>query len=72
MTLFHSHPEHVARPVFGRILVAFRILHRAIVSAKLRRLERESISGVDSLGDPDENGATFPQRPVILGDKWDF
>jgi hypothetical protein len=22
--------------------------------------------------DPDSNAAKFPQRPLILGDKWDF
>jgi hypothetical protein len=61
---------------------------RAPMAAWLGALVRRAISGAsDAVGsradrslepathgnrDPDSDAARFPQRPLILGDKWDF
>ena len=53
-------------------------MHRAIVDAKLRRLENEptfDFGYADDLPEEpfvDATGAKYPQRPLVLGDKWDF
>jgi hypothetical protein len=44
----------------SRTIAVFSILHQAIVTAKTRRLERELMFH------------EIPQRPLHLGDKWDF
>lgn len=50
--------------------------HRAIVTAKLRRLRGELICragmSVDQSATPVADAARWPQAPLILGDKWDF
>jgi hypothetical protein len=63
---------------------AFNIIHQAIVTAKMRRLQRELMFHTGSCDDwslqpnayashdLDKDAAKFPQRPLILGDKWDF
>ena len=63
---------------------AFGIIHRGIVTAKTRRLQRELLfhggahdgaSLEPQLQDrrgQDRNAAEFAQRPLLLGDKWDF
>lgn len=73
MTVFDSHfrssrtaPEWL-RWLFGRMRTALRIVHRAIVAARIRRLRRELMFR-DRSGDD----AAFPRPPLILGDKWDF
>jgi hypothetical protein len=50
----------LARRAGKRIRFALRIMHRAIVTAKTRRLQRELMLH------------EIPQQPLILGDKWDF
>jgi hypothetical protein len=72
MTLFHSHRDRLhetadgsqlyalARRTIVRTSAAFRIIHRAIVTAKLRRMQHELMFH------------EIPQRPLILDDKWDF
>jgi hypothetical protein len=82
MTLLHlHHDEGVAHTdplgvgrFFRRIGAAFRILHRSIVNAKLGRVQREWMFRPDySDMQPGEQDVTnFPQRPLVLGDKWDF
>jgi hypothetical protein len=84
MSLFHVHhhdPHGVAEKsrlsfarVLARLAAAFKIVHRAIVVAKLRRLRNElRCHGGDVDGRPlDQDVAKFPQQPLILGDKWDF
>jgi hypothetical protein len=74
----------LVRRAIRRIHAAFKIIGQAIVTAKTRRLEREpkldTRSGDDWFlepaahrsRDPDSDAAKFPQRPMILGDKWDF
>jgi hypothetical protein len=58
---------------FRRLRAAFRVMHRAIVTAKLRRIERETMFHADDGGNlPARDAANYPQRPLILGDKWDF
>jgi hypothetical protein len=57
-----------------RLNAAFRSIHRAIVTAKLRRLrqELELRRGFDAYHTTDKDALKCPQRPLILGDKWDF
>jgi hypothetical protein len=84
MALLHLHHHDVggfARKtavslprVARRIGAAFKMLHRAIVRARLRRLQSELLFRREySKMLPAEKDVTkFPQRPLILGDKWDF
>jgi hypothetical protein len=76
MTIFYSHREPARAGFDGltsmrsaaRLLRAgLRAMHRAIVTAKMRRLERELL-----LHDLGKTSERFPQAPLILGDKWDF
>jgi hypothetical protein len=58
----------------ARLAAASRIIHRAIVTAKLRRLRSELMRhGGDVYRQPsDQDAEKFPQLPMMLGDKWDF
>jgi hypothetical protein len=49
-------------------------MHRAIVAAKLRRLQNEPAFRAEGYDGPSrsEDAARYPQQPLILGDKWDF
>jgi hypothetical protein len=76
MTIFHQHLEPTAaaslrrpqlRSVARLLRVGLRVVYRAIVAAKTRRLERELL-----LQDLAKGSQRFPQAPLILGDKWDF
>lgn len=53
-----------------------RVAYRALVTVKQRRLWGELIgqSGVtiEAHGRPVADAMRWPQRPLILGDKWDF
>jgi len=50
--------------------------HRAIVTAKLRRLRGELIchagTSVDESATSVADAVRWPQAPLILGDEWDF
>jgi hypothetical protein len=83
MALLHLHDPglhqrvgacRIAARAFRRLGKFFRVLHRAIVRAKLRRLRNELMwRGGDTAGQCCEHDATrLPQAPMILGDKWDF
>ena len=84
MTLFHLHRDvwgGVARErslsisrLFGCIGAAFRLVHRGIVSAKLRRCWTDILfrPDYDEMFAREHDAGKFPQRPLILGDKWDF
>jgi hypothetical protein len=92
MTLFHSHPERLHGSVganrlpisraIKRVGDAFKMIHRAIAAAKIRRLRNELLLHADSYenwtrtrcheGRVEKDGTRFPQRPLVLGDKWDF
>jgi hypothetical protein len=70
---------NLARALAG----ALKTIHMAILAAKTRRLQRELVFHADfgsqSLDEivgerslTAEETAKLPQRPMILGDKWDF
>jgi hypothetical protein len=73
-----------ARRAIGRTRAALQIMHRAMVAAKMHRIERELMfqnGGCDRwFCEPeaqpshpaDKDAVKFPQRPLLLGDKWDF
>lgn len=50
------------------------LMHRAIVEAKLRRLQNEIAFENKGPDAPSRmhDAKRYPQRPLILGDKWDF
>lgn len=58
----------LARRAASRAGAALAIVHRAVVPAKTRRLQRELMFHAD----PENDAARFPQRPLILDDRWDF
>ncbi len=60
--------------VFGRLSAAFQMTHQAIATAKLERLENELVvrRGYSDAGLVHHEVARYPQRPLVLGDKWDF
>jgi hypothetical protein len=55
-----------------KISAVLKTLHRAIVVAKLRRLRNELMFHRSTQAPVEFDAAKFPQRPLILGDKWDF
>ena len=88
MTLFHSHRDD-QRGLIGEnrfpaartlswLRAALKVLHQAVIAAKMRRLQSELMFhsaahedwSLRAEGEPD--AAKFPRRPLILGDKWDF
>jgi len=80
MTLLHLHldEKRERRPILaravGRLGAALHLMHRAIIAARTRRLESELTFHRD---DRDEmpvtqDAARYPQRPLILDEKWDF
>ena len=86
MTLFHSHhrePDVSSRgknfwitSAIGRLRGILRVVHEAIIVAKLRRLRSELMfhagAHENEPKQADADAAKFPRRPLILGDKWDF
>jgi len=85
MSMFHTHRgelfgsrglRHGSRFSFARarrkVSAALQTLHRAIVAAKLRRLRNELTLHRSTKARAEFDAAKFPQRPLILGDKWDF
>jgi hypothetical protein len=69
----------LARRAFRRTSAAIEILHQAIVIAKTRRLRHEMLLyiGPRAPRDPQSHSLNqdllkFPQRPLILGEKWDY
>jgi hypothetical protein len=71
-----------ARRVWRRLGAAFNIIHQAIIAAKTRRLARalmmhagsryEVFLRPDANESHDQDAAKVPQRPLIIGDNWDF
>jgi len=69
-------------PAIKRIRSALKIIHRQIAAAKINRLRNELMLHADTHADwarPRGHGdgtgteaANYPQRPLMLGDKWDF
>jgi hypothetical protein len=74
----------LVRRVVIRMATAFKIIEQAIETARIRRLAPELTPRPDAGDDrslespayrnrrPDRDATKFPQRPLVLGDKWDF
>jgi hypothetical protein len=75
--------RHVRRAI-GRTGAALKIMHQGVIAARMRRIERE-LMFQNGLYDrwfcepdapqsvaSDKDAVKFPQRPLLLGDKWDF
>jgi hypothetical protein len=85
MTLFHAHRGEmfgsrglsrgsrfsVARAT-RKISAALKAMHCAIVTARLHRLRHELMLHRSARTRVEFDAAKFPQRPMALGDKWDF
>jgi hypothetical protein len=84
--LYHSGAMHLKRlRVFARKIsrsvgAALEFIHNAIIAAKIRRVQRELMvhdewfrfgSKWHEEHDLEKDVSGFPQRPLILGDKWD-
>jgi len=85
MTAFYSYQDRLHGPAgVGRSPIASTSRRMKRLRALVRRAVDRTI---DAFGppadaslepaaygnrDPDNNTARFPQRPMILGDKWDF
>jgi hypothetical protein len=75
----------LARKIKSHVRATLTTFHQAIIAAKMRRIRRELIfhGGFAGFHDewsrskwhegpgPDYELRDFPQRPLILGDKWD-
>jgi hypothetical protein len=87
MTLFRLHDDFAATVGGSRVTLTralawlaaiLKTIHESIVAAKTRRLRRElmfhSDGGEGMLDRPsgEQDVRKIPQRPMILGDKWDF
>jgi hypothetical protein len=79
MTALCSHQDRLHEPAgVGRSPIASRLgalLRRAISrtsDAFGSRADWSLEPAEHGNRDPDSNAARFPQRPLILGDKWDF
>jgi hypothetical protein len=86
--VYHSGEMHLkrlrvlARKIRSRLRIALTSLHKAIVDAKMRRVQRELMFHAGShdewsgapLNRREGHGLdarNFPQTPLLLGDKWD-
>ena len=70
--------HHDGQKDFGSVVTRafswFKTMHQAIVRAKLERLENELVLRRGYSEDPasDRDAVRYPQRPLVLSDKWDF
>jgi hypothetical protein len=87
--VYHSAEMHLkrlrvlARKVRNRASAALAFIHKAIIAAKMRRIQRELMFHTGSHDEwsrsglkwRDEHGLKdirdFPQTPLLLSDKWD-
>jgi hypothetical protein len=80
---FEGRRRALTRRAVGCTGAVFKIIHQAIMIAKVRRLHRElmlqsalrdewPLRPDPDQHDPDKGAAKFPQQPLIIGDKWDF
>jgi hypothetical protein len=79
MTALCSHQDRLHEPAgVGRVPMASwlgALLRRAISRTSYAFGSRADWSlepAAQENRDPDSDAARFPQRPLILGDKWDF
>jgi hypothetical protein len=73
----------LARKAGNRVSAALESIHNAIIAAKMRRVQRELMFHTGSHDEWSRSGSEwreehglkdirdFPQRPLLLGDKWD-
>jgi hypothetical protein len=72
----------LARSIGSHVHATLTTIHQAIIAAKMRRIRRELIFHAGFHDEwsrskwhegpgPDHELRDFPQRPLILGDKWD-
>jgi hypothetical protein len=74
----------LVRRAISRTAAAFKITQQAVQTAKVGRLVQELTprpgardhrsleSPAYRNRNPDRDATKFPQRPLVLGDKWDF
>lgn len=65
----------VGRRARNHVRSFLSFMHNAMVAAKMRRIQRELMFHAGPKWHeegPDKDVRDFPQRPLILGDKWDF
>ena len=65
-----------------RLRSALKLVHRQIAAAKINRLRNELMLHADTHADwakphgrverPGTEVASYPQRPLFLGEKWDY
>jgi DNA-binding HxlR family transcriptional regulator len=79
MTVIHVHHEgltggSVISRAFAWLGAGFKSIHQAIVTAKLERLESELVvrRGYSDDQPSQRDVVRYPQRPLVLSDKWDF
>jgi hypothetical protein len=75
MSVIHLHHDGFAgASLLSRAFGWLQTMHRAIVTAKLERLENELVlrRGYDEGIASDRDAVRYPQRPLVLSDKWDF
>ena len=74
MSVVHLHHKETSDfgSVMSRAFGLLKAIHQAIAAAKLERIESELIlrRGYDEPVQHDT--VRYPQRPLILSDKWDF
>jgi hypothetical protein len=81
MTWFRLHhddgvrgPAREKRISLGKVFMHIGAIHgklyRAVANARLRSLMLRC--DYSEMFPPDQDGSKFPQRPMVLGDKWDF
>jgi len=82
--MFATSLRRHARWALRRTGAALKIMHRAVIAARMRRIERELMfqngwydrwfcrSEAPQRQPSDKDAVKFPQRPLLLGDKWDF
>jgi hypothetical protein len=73
--------HHPVVRTLKRIRATLRMIHRAIAAAKIRRIRNELMlhghtyhwaRKPAAAGQPESDAMKYPQRPLVLGDKWDF
>lgn len=57
---------------FKPLRALFSVVHEAITTVRTRRLQNEPRFYCDDGQAEPWDGTKYPQRPLILGDKWDF
>jgi hypothetical protein len=84
MTLYHLHSDDLrdggveCQSVTARLLggarAAISVIRRTIIGAKMRQRQSEPMfhAAKETEQSPPEDLLRYPQRPLILGDKWDF